>query len=58
MTIDEVAQRLRASTMTVFRLMKSGKLPFIKVSRRFTRIRAKDLENFLDKHTHGKGETK
>ncbi|MFC2002162.1 helix-turn-helix domain-containing protein [Chloroflexota bacterium] len=43
--------------MTVFRLMKSGKLPFIKVSRRFTRIREKDLEVFLDKHTYGKGKT-
>ncbi|MBA7469626.1 hypothetical protein ES707_04899 [subsurface metagenome] len=57
LTIDEVAQRLRVATITVFRLMKSGKLPFIKVSRRFTRIREKDLEVFLDRHTYGKGKT-
>ena len=55
-TIEEVAEKLRVNQSTIFRLMKSGKLPYIKVSRRFTRIREKDLETFLNKHTFSKGE--
>ena len=56
LTIEEVAEKLRVNQSTIFRLMKSGKLPYIKVSRRFTRIREKDLENFLNKHTFSKEE--
>ena len=54
LTIDDVAKRLRVTSATVFRLMKKGELPFVKVSRRFTRIRERDLEAFIDKHTYRK----
>ena len=56
LTIEEIAEKLRVNQSTIFRLMKSGKLPYIKVSRRFTRIREEDLEYFLNKHTFGKEE--
>ena len=56
LTIEEVAEKLRVNQSTIFRLMKNGKLPYIKVSRRFTRIREKDLEHFLNKHTFSKEE--
>ncbi len=56
LTIEEVAEKLRVNQSTIFRLMKSGKLPYIKVSRRFTRIREKELEYFLNKHTFSEEE--
>lgn len=56
LTIKEVADKLRVTQYTIFRLMKSGKLRHVKVSRRFTRIREKDLEAFLDRYTFGKDE--
>ena len=51
MTIKEVAAYLRVSEQTVYRLMRSGELPSIKISaKRFTRIRPGDLEEFIERH--------
>ena len=52
MTIKEVAEYLRISKATVFRLMRNGELPSIKFSaKRFTRIRRADLEAFIERHS-------
>ena len=52
MTIKEVAEYLRISKATVFRLMRSGELPSIKFSaKRFTRIKRSDLEAFIGRHS-------
>lgn len=51
LTVKEAAETLRVTEWTIYRLMKRGQLPFIKVGKRFTRIRRRDLEAFLDKHT-------
>lgn len=47
-TIEEVANLLRVSYLTVFRWIKAGKLPAYKVGKRH-RIEISDLNNFLER---------
>lgn len=46
-TVSEVATRLRVSNMTVYRLVKSGQLPAVRVGRGY-RIREADLLRYLE----------
>ena len=46
MTVAEVAQLLRVSTMTVYRLIKSGELPAVRVGRSY-RLRPGDVDQYL-----------
>lgn len=50
LTVREVAERLRLSKMTVYRLMESGEMPSLRVGRSF-RIPAQDLEHYLSANT-------
>ena len=45
-TVSEVADDLRVSNMTVYRLIKSGQLPAIRVGKNY-RIRQSDLADYL-----------
>ncbi len=45
-TVTEVADRLRVSTMTVYRLIKAGDLPAVRIGKSF-RLRADDVEAYL-----------
>ncbi len=47
LTPREVAEVMRVSTMTVYRLIKSGELPAIRVGKHL-RIRGGDVVKFLD----------
>jgi excisionase family DNA binding protein len=47
LTAGEVADRLRVSTMTIYRLIRRGELPAVRVGRNY-RVRASDLEAYLD----------
>lgn len=47
LTVAEVATEMRVSTMTVYRLIKSGGLSAVRVGKSY-RIRLADLDNFLD----------
>lgn len=47
LTVAEVAQDMRVSTMTVYRLIKSGELAAVRVGKSY-RIRVADLDEFLD----------
>jgi excisionase family DNA binding protein len=47
LTAAEVADQLRVSTMTVYRLIRRGELPAVRVGRNY-RVRESDLEAFLD----------
>jgi excisionase family DNA binding protein len=47
LTVREVADAMRVSTMTVYRLIRGGALPAIRVGKHF-RIRARDLEHYLE----------
>lgn len=47
LTAAEVADQLRVSTMTVYRLIRRGELPAVRVGRNY-RVRAADLDTYLD----------
>jgi excisionase family DNA binding protein len=46
LTVAEVADVLRVSNMTVYRLIKAGQLPALRVGKNY-RIRSRDLDEFL-----------
>jgi excisionase family DNA binding protein len=46
LTAAEVADELRVSTMTVYRLIRSGELSAVRVGRNY-RVRRPDLEAYL-----------
>jgi excisionase family DNA binding protein len=46
-TVSEVARQLRVSNMTVYRLVKSGQLPAVRVGRGY-RIREQDVMHYLE----------
>ncbi len=46
-TVAEVARQLRVSNMTVYRLIKGGQLPAVRVGRGY-RIRDEDVRKYLD----------
>jgi excisionase family DNA binding protein len=52
LTVREVAESMRVSTMTVYRLIKAEELPAIRVGKHF-RIRRRDLAGYLDARTVG-----
>lgn len=47
LTAAEVADQLRVSTMTVYRLIKSGELAAVRVGRNY-RVRRNDLDDYLE----------
>lgn len=47
LTAAEVADQLRVSTMTVYRLIRRGELPAVRVGRNY-RVRAAALDRYLD----------
>lgn len=46
LTVGEVAQMMRVSNMTVYRLIKSGQLSAVRVGKNY-RIRGTDVERYL-----------
>ncbi len=46
LTVGEVAQVLRVSNMTVYRLINAGQLPAVRVGKSY-RVREEDLDAFL-----------
>ena len=47
LTVGEVAQLMRVSNMTVYRLIKSGQLAAVRVGKNY-RIRRRDVARYLD----------
>ncbi|MGH2748221.1 MAG: helix-turn-helix domain-containing protein [Actinomycetota bacterium] len=47
LTVGEIARRLRVSNMTVYRLVRSGRLPAVRIGRGY-RIREDDVRRYLD----------
>jgi len=47
-TVAEVADRLRVSTMTVYRLIQAGELPARRIGHSY-RLRSLDVEAYLDR---------
>jgi len=50
LTVSEVANAMRVSNMTVYRLIKSGELPAVRVGKNY-RLRETDLERFLEERS-------
>jgi len=48
LTVNEVAQILRVSNMTVYRLVKSNQIPAIRVGKNY-RIKESDVEKYLNR---------
>jgi excisionase family DNA binding protein len=46
LTAAEVAEQLRVSTMTIYRLIRRGELPAVRVGRNY-RVREADLDAYL-----------
>lgn len=46
LTVAEVAGVLRVSSMTVYRLIKAGEIPALRIGKNY-RIRERDLETYL-----------
>jgi len=54
MTVAEVAERMRVSKMTVYRLLHGGELPAVRVGRSF-RVREDDVDEYLRKSFYDAG---
>jgi excisionase family DNA binding protein len=50
LTVREVAETMRVSNMTVYRLIRAGELPAIRVGKHF-RIREHELSDYLESQT-------
>ncbi len=49
-TVSEVASAMRVSNMTVYRLIKSGEIPAVRIGKNY-RIRDSDLERYLEERS-------
>lgn len=55
LTASEVAERMRVSKMTVYRLIKAGKIPAVQIGKAY-RVREDQLEQYLDSsYVHSTG---
>jgi len=55
LTVGEVADTLRVSHMTVYRLIKTGELPALRVGKNY-RLRESDVDRYLsDRLVHVEG---
>jgi excisionase family DNA binding protein len=50
LTVGEVAATMRVSNMTVYRLIKSGQLPAVRVGKNY-RIRESDVSGYLSERS-------
>jgi excisionase family DNA binding protein len=48
LTVEQVAEILQLSTVQVYRYLKDGRLPKVKLGRRAVRVRPEDLERFIE----------
>ena len=57
-TVEELAERLQLTRMTIYRLVKRGEIPYYQIGRS-KRFRAGDVEEFLERCRRvGAGEEK
>ena len=51
LTVEEAAEWLTISKPTLWRLIRRGEIPVVKMARRTIRLRIIDLENYIEKHS-------
>lgn len=54
LTVKEVAQMMRVSSMTVYRIVKNGELPAYRIERQI-RIAERDVHRYLAEHYNETG---
>jgi excisionase family DNA binding protein len=52
LTIEEVLGYLKVTSRTIYRLIRSGELPAMRVGRQW-RLRRQDLDAWLERQRHG-----
>ena len=52
MTLPEVAEYLKISEVTTYKMMQNGKLPAVKIGRSW-RVKRDDLKQFIETLKHG-----
>jgi len=50
LNIDEAAELLAVSKPTLWRMIRRGEIPVVKISQRTIRIKITDLQNYIDEH--------
>ena len=53
MTVEEAADWLVISKPTLWRMIRRGEIPVVKIAQRTIRIKLSDIENYIEKH-HGR----
>jgi excisionase family DNA binding protein len=51
LTVEEAAEWLTVSKPTLWRLIRGGEIPVVRMARRTIRLRLTDLENYIEKHS-------
>lgn len=51
LTRDDVAKLLKVNPITVYRLTKQGKLPAIRIGKRFVRYQKTDVLDLINRHS-------
>jgi excisionase family DNA binding protein len=50
LTVEEAAGWLTISKPTLWRLIRSGEIPVVKIARRTIRLKLTDLENYVERN--------
>ena len=50
LTVEEAAEWLTISKPTIWRMIRRGEIPVVKIAKRSIRIKLTDLENYIEKH--------
>lgn len=50
LTVEEAADWLTISKPTLWRMIRGGEIPVVKIARRTIRIKLSDVENYIEKH--------
>lgn len=53
LTVDEAARLLTISKPTVWRMIRAGELPVVKIAKRSRRIKRSDIEAYISRHYTG-----
>lgn len=50
LTVDEVAEWLAISKPTLWRMIRRGEIPVVKIAQRTIRIKLTDIEDYIEDH--------
>jgi len=50
LTVEEAAEWLTVSKPTLWRMIRRGEIPVVKIAQRTIRIKLSDIEAYIDKH--------